>query len=272
MGNTYELYGVGVDAKTIHGEDVGVLTAIIYMAPSDLSGRLNVCAYASDGCRGACLYWAGHGILATVQAARTRKTLFFADDLTGYMAALVRDSFKLRRAAKRRAMIAAARLNGTSDLPYERIPVVIDGVRYPNIMTAFPDITFYDYTKAPYHKRPAHKLPSNYSLTMSRSETNEADCLEALAHGRNVAIPFAVKRGQALPATWHGYEVIDGDRADVRFADPIGVVVGLRAKGQGIGDTSGFVVTVSTTVADVRPNSTAAFMTWEETSTIRAAS
>ena len=244
MGSSYKLFGVGTDAKTVHGEEFGVLTAVIYLAPSDVSERLNVCAYASDGCRAACLYTAGRGAFTPTQSARIRKTLLFADNREAYMAALVADCIRLEAEAKRRAMIPAARLNATSDLPWERIAVDRDGVRYPNIMTAFPGITFYDYTKYPYAKRPASALPENYTLTMSRSETNEAECMVALANGRNVAIPFAVKRGQPLPSTWRGWPVIDGDRSDVRFADPIGCIVGLRAKGQGIGDASGFIVSV----------------------------
>jgi len=34
-----------------------------------------------------------------------------------------------------------------------------------------------------------------------------------------------------LPKSFNGYEVIDGDASDARWADPFGVVVGLRAKG-----------------------------------------
>jgi hypothetical protein len=36
--------------------------------------------------------------------------------------------------------------------------------------------------------------------------------------------------------------VIDGDRTDLRFLDPSGVIVGLYAKGNAKKDTSGFVV------------------------------
>ena len=36
--------------------------------------------------------------------------------------------------------------------------------------------------------------------------------------------------------------MIDGDVSDVRFNDPKGVIVGLRAKGDAKKDTSGFVI------------------------------
>ena len=44
-------------------------------------------------------------------------------------------------------MQPAVRLNGTSDLPWEAYPVCIDGTTYPNVMAAFPDVAFYDYSK-----------------------------------------------------------------------------------------------------------------------------
>jgi hypothetical protein len=49
------------------------------------------------------------------------------------------------------------------------------------------------------------------------------------------------RRKGPLPVTWFDREVIDGDVHDFRFLDPQGVVVGLRAKGTAIRDTSGFV-------------------------------
>jgi hypothetical protein len=47
-----------------------------------------------------------------------------------------------------------------------------------------------------------------------------------------------------LPETYLGLPVIDGDQSDLRFLDPQGVIVGLKAKGKGKHDTSGFVVQV----------------------------
>ncbi len=66
-----------------------------------------------------------------------------------------------------------------------------------------------------------------------------------LQQGFNVTVVFAVKKGEPLPKTWNGYRVIDGDIHDLRFLDPEGVVVGLRAKGRAKKTTpvtNGFVV------------------------------
>jgi hypothetical protein len=55
--------------------------------------------------------------------------------------------------------------------------------------------------------------------------------------GGNVAVVF-----DELPKTYLGYEVINGDDTDLRFLDKKGVVVGLKAKGKGKYDKTGFVV------------------------------
>jgi hypothetical protein len=234
------ILSVGNDAKTVKGEKLGYLTGIQYLAPAMNSGFVDLCKYKSAGCEIACLFTAGRGVFASVQSARVERTRRFVYDKAAYMAALVTETEALVRKAARQSLIPAVRLNGTSDIPWERVPVTVDGVRYVNIMALFPTVQFYDYTKYPMHTRPT--LPANYHLTMSRSETNERDALQALAAGRNAAVVFAVKRGQPLPATWHGWPVIDGDLSDVRFDDPVGVVVGLRGKGQARNDTSDFVV------------------------------
>jgi hypothetical protein len=53
----------------------------------------------------------------------------------------------------------------------------------------------------------------------------------------NIAAVF-----KTVPATYMGLPVIDGDETDLRFLDPKGVIVGLKAKGKAKKDTSGFVI------------------------------
>ena len=88
----------------------------------------------------------------------------------------------------------------------------------------------YDYTK---HLDRAvavanGKLPSNYHLTFSRSEnTSDATVRDLLKRGVNVAVVY----WKELPQEdFGGFEVINGDETDLRFADPIGKVVGLKYK------------------------------------------
>ena len=61
--------------------------------------------------------------------------------------------------------------------------------------------------------------------------------MKALELGYNVSIVF-----DKLPETWNGYKVINGDESDVRFLDPQAVVIGLKAKGKGKKDETGFVI------------------------------
>jgi hypothetical protein len=230
--------------KTLKGEDAGYLTAILHLAPHTLSGR-NVCAF-EDSCAAPCLNTAGHGGIALdemglnpVQVARIRRTRFFSSDRRGFMAALVHEISLHVARAERHGLKPAVRLNGTSDLPWERIRC--EGT--PNVFSRFPGVQFYDYTKAPLRVRSRALEIPNYSLcySLAVSERNHGYAREALSAGLNVAAVFSTRRGQPLPASFWGRPVIDGDLTDLRFLDPRGVIVGLRAKGNAISDTSGFV-------------------------------
>jgi hypothetical protein len=129
-------------------------------------------------------------------------------------------------------------LNGTSDLSFEKYEVVRNGQLFRNIFAAFPDVQFYDYTKILGRKV---KDISNYHLTFSAADGNDADVLRAIAEGLNVATVFGLKKTEAMPETYNGRPVFNGDESDLRFLDPKGVVVGLYAKGKAKKDTSGFV-------------------------------
>ena len=97
------------------------------------------------------------------------------------------------RKAQRENLTPAIRLNGTSDIVWERTPVVIDGVKIAsNIMELFASVQFYDYTKYPLAKRAL--LPNNYDLTFSRSESNQPDVIENLSNNRRVAVVFDTKK------------------------------------------------------------------------------
>lgn len=229
--------------KTAKGEGYGYFTAILHLAPASLSGR-NVCAHATDGCKAACLNTAGRGGIALdadglngIQVARIRRTRWFTRDRVAFMVRLVRDIETHCKRAAAHGLKPAVRLNGTSDLPWENIPCG----DFPNIFARFPEVRFYDYTKVPARLRRRAMGTPNYALTFSLAESNDAHALDAMAAGLNVAAVFAVRKGQPLPATYYGRPVIDGDLTDLRFTDPAGVIVGLRAKGRAIGDTSGFV-------------------------------
>jgi hypothetical protein len=111
----------------------------------------------------------------------------------------------------------AIRLNGTSDLPWEKIRAT----HARNLMEQFPSVQFYDYTKIP-----GRTTPDNYHLTFSEDEHNLDQCLAWLARGGNVASIF----DGPMPSHHLGYPVVDGDAHDLRFLDPTPSVIGLKLK------------------------------------------
>ncbi len=246
------LLNIDNNAKTIKGQKVGVMTGVLYLAPSTLSGR-NVCPMASKGCIAACLNTAGRGGMNITQAARIKKTNYLHDDRRAFMEQLVKDIKSLQRRAAKRDLTPAVRLNGTSDLPWEKYGVTIDGVRYASLMAAFSGVQFYDYTKIPKrakayasgHTIGGRAWPSNYHITFSLSEINESVAADVLRAGASVAVVFGgdlpmdyMLRSEATG--WERAAVVNGDEHDVRFRDR-GVIVGLKAKGRARHDASGFV-------------------------------
>jgi hypothetical protein len=228
------LLNLDANAKTVKGQKKGFKTAILYLAPVKLSG-FQVCPMASKGCAAACLNTAGRaGVFKAIEKARIAKTQFYFRNRDAFMAQLVGEISRFVAKTRREGFEPVVRLNGTSDILWER--VAVQGA--PNIMALFPDVTFYDYTKHIPSKRA--NLPTNYHLTYSYSDDPAAAdrAAEALAMGWNVAVVFR----NALPARYGLYRVVNGDESDLRFADDRGVVVGLKAKGRAKTDTSGFVV------------------------------
>lgn len=238
MNKAPKLLSVAADAKTIKGEKKGYLTGVLYLAPHTLSGY-QVCPMASAGCRLACLYTAGRGIYNNTQQSRIAKTKRFHEDREAFMIQLVNEIDAVIRKANRESLIPVIRLNGTSDLPWEKIKVVRKGVEYASIMEAFPQVQFYDYTKI-LGRSKAISL-SNYNLTFSLAEDNDKRAQDAIQQGYNVAVVMRVGRKEAKPVTWSGLPVHDGDETDLRFLDPPSHIVALFPKGKARKDTSGFV-------------------------------
>jgi hypothetical protein len=232
------------NTKTIKGEKLGVKTAILYLAPGSLSGT-NLCPFASEGCLSACLYTAGMGIFSNVQASRKKKTRLFLDNRKAFIEMLKKDIVSHIRKSKKENMVPAIRLNGTSDVAWENEK----GFDGKNLMESFPNVQFYDYAKSPFRALKFAKggeLPTNYHLTFSRSESNQ-EWVDKMPIGIPIAMVFSTKKGEALPLEYQGRLVIDGDETDARFLDPIfksgkGTIVGLRSKGSGKQDKSGFVI------------------------------
>lgn len=230
--------------KILKGISQGYNTYILHLAPTDLSGY-NTCPKATVGCKAACLNTAGRGgmfkrgeFTNVIQEARKRKTRMFFEQRVEFMKLLVADIELGIKQSKRMNLTPVFRLNGTSDLSFEKYEVIRSGQLFRNVFAAFPEVQFYDYSKILGRKV---KDIANYSLTFSAADGNDTDVLRAIAEGLNVATVFGIKKTEPMPETYNGLPVFNGDESDLRFLDPKGVVVGLYAKGKAKKDTSGFV-------------------------------
>ena len=204
------------------------LTFILYLRPFNTK----ICPFQNVAkCKNACLNTAGlGGVYPSIQKARQRKTDLFLNDRNEFMRQLFEDLTKIERYCTNKGKVGAVRLNGTSDIQWELIKV--NGL---NVFDTFQNITFYDYTKHPNRKISHIK---DYSLTWSYSEANKKYSNYFDTVPNNSAVVFRDK----LPETFKGKKVINGDLTDLRFLDPVNVIVGLKAKGKAKKDYSGFVI------------------------------
>jgi len=213
--------------KIQKGTKLGYLSFILHLAPSTLSGK-NTCPKATPGCIAACLNTAGRGGMFkkgettnAIQKARIRKTKQYFDEREQFLADLEADIRKAIKFAAKQGLTPVFRLNGTSDLSVEKW----------GIIEKFPTVQFYDYTKV-LGRKVAH-LP-NYHLTFSKADGNDADVAEALLQGMSVVAVY-----DEIPAG-----VPSADETDLRFLDPKGIMLGLKAKGRAKKDYSGFVIRI----------------------------
>ena len=217
--------------KIQKGTKLGYLSFILHLAPADLSGN-ETCPKRTAGCTAACLNTAGRGGMFkrgentnTIQKARIRKTVSFFFDRAQFMYDLYKDIQKAIKFAEKQGLIPVFRLNGTSDLSWEKYDM-LPGL---NVFECFPTVQFYDYTKVLGRKVAGY---SNYHLTFSKADGNDADVAKALAQGLSVVAVY-----DEIPAG-----VPSADETDLRFLDPKGIMLGLKAKGRAKKDYSGFVI------------------------------
>ena len=113
-----KLLNIDNNAKTVKGQKNGYKTAILYLAPSSQSG-FNVCPQASQGCKKACLYTAGHGAFNNVQQGRINKTRWYIQDRETFIDQLDKEIKNHIKNSEKNGFIPCVRLNGTSDIAWE---------------------------------------------------------------------------------------------------------------------------------------------------------
>lgn len=229
-------------AKAVKATKYGYLNGIHYMAPHNIAAAGNLCPKATPGCMALCLgMYSGQASMVkdlehgtnSVRDSRIAKARLFMAERELYLRQLEKQIAKLVAKANKAGLKPCVRLNGSTDIAFENMRYGPDRL---SLIERFHNVQFVDYTKIA--SRLA-KAPANLSLTLSRAENNEQECIKALANGHNIAIVFA----GPLPQTWNGFPVVNGDLHDLRHLDPKGHVIGLSPKGtKAKNDTSGFVV------------------------------
>ena len=220
--------------KVIKGNKLGFRTAILYLAPANMSGQ-NVCAMAALAlCIEPCLNTSGRGAMTGTQMSRLRKTLFWFQYREEAIAMIKAEIAGFEKRAAKQGWTLLVRLNGTSDIAWER----------HGIIQAYPNVQFYDYTKLANRRN----IPANYDLTFSYSGAPAfmPQVRIAIGNGMRIAAVFRtraiVESILAKNETFMGMQVVDGDDTDIRHLDPAHCVTALYAKGKAKRDQSGFVV------------------------------
>lgn len=231
-GQVKTLLSIDTNAKTVKGQSKGYLTGILYLAPYTVAnGKDNLCPNAENaGCSEACLYSAGRGKFNNVQQSRINKTNLWLNDKETFFNILIKDINKLIKKADKLGLVPCVRLNGTSDIVWQK--ELFNGL---TIFEYFPDLQFYDYTKIP------QKVEfDNYHLTFSYSQAS-SKYQSSIEKAYRLGMSFAVVFFNKFPNIFLGREVINGDENDLRFLDKPKTVIALKAKGSARKDSSGFV-------------------------------
>jgi hypothetical protein len=201
------------------------LVYTIYLSPARMSGY-EVCPMRTPECTALCLNESGRNRyldmkLNRINKSRIKKTQLFFENRDFFVTWVIKEIMRYQKQAKKRGYRFSVRLNNTSDIS----PELFRTIDNENILNWFPDVQFYDYTKVFNRSRLLKKYP-NYDLTFSYDGHNMDDCIEILDRGiGRVAMVF-----DNVPTEYKGFKVIDGDKYDMRYLDPKGVIVGLKYK------------------------------------------
>ncbi|MAG24480.1 hypothetical protein CMI47_02775 [Candidatus Pacearchaeota archaeon] len=236
---------LGDSEKSKSSIKVKVLSKVVYLSPAWESGMV-MCPHFGI-CGKTCIGHSSGRMPGSVQRRnRLVKTLLWKLYPKFFLQKLQAEAFNLQVLAAGKGLTAAIRLNGSSDVRWERY----------GLMESFPSISWYDYTKIPLKNRGRKgELPANYHLTFSMDEDPASwECAyRYLEKSQNVAIVIAAswstsskeakKAAEAVVKRGYigGFPVISGDDHDARFKDVSGHFIALRAKGLAAHDSAGFV-------------------------------
>jgi hypothetical protein len=232
---------LGSSTKIEKGERLGVLSSVMYLAPSDSAAimrhgkRLNVCPNATKYCRSACLgLTSGRMRFKSNFNSRLWKSALFFTDSSLFMEILEHEIKVKAIQAKAQNKICAIRLNGTSDIPF---------VTTYNLAARFKDIQFYEYTKNPTTIERYKGTHKNYHLTYSANSAAISPKISKLALDKGLSVAAIVNKPPVceqskidlscmiLGSFRYGTYIENGDASDARFLDAPNSIVYLMIKG-----------------------------------------
>ena len=206
----------------------GLTMATAREASAYVQGDWNACRGATPACIFGCVgSQTGQGRLSSSEIARIGRTLAMLANLDVFLGLLNHEIERLEASATRKGALLAFRANVAQDCAELAGYLAQRHIR----------VRFYDYTAITSNVR-RHDLVRR---VYSRKDGRTALTLKMLDQGHGVCVVFDVPdkardedgNKLPLPATWEGYDVIDGDIDDLWFtrapkAGPF--VVGLRVK------------------------------------------
>ena len=242
---------LSVNPKT---EKSKIKTFLLHLAPSKQSGIINVCPNALN-CAKLCLHHSGNPLYYSSKIkSRINKTYAYSESPNDFINLLILNIIRNLRKYKD----IAIRLNGTSDILWENIPLFIDASLsnfifekfnyyissgyYENIFEVFKNesyLRFYDYTKMKRDYNLIRKY-NNYHITFSfdgaSNEKNIELSYDAMENSVNIASVINIKKSEYIPNEFKSYvfnktfKCFDGDDDDMRFNDPLNHLILLRFK------------------------------------------
>ena len=220
-----KILGIDNNAKTIKGRKKQYSTAIIYLAPSNASGVTNTCTSASKECRKACLFTSGRGRMSPIQEARINKTKFLVNDEETFLRQLWKETEQSYQTIKQKGFDTVRTSQRHKRFALGELPI-----GRAKHLPSFPRPAILRLHKTSKQGRclcqwkVAEQLPFDILAQRKHQRRHRA---RPSQRGVNVAVVY----WKHLPETdFGGFEVINGDENDLRFADPLGKVVGLKYK------------------------------------------
>jgi len=219
------LIKVNASSKIVKGLKLNIYTGVLYLASHTMVSSKTICPNAiRNGCHKDCLVSSGMLGMKTQQLAMISRTLYYLNFKKEFLDQL---RLEITKGFKKHGDSFAVRLNGTSD------------INWKNIVSEFPHIQFYDYSKS--KNMIVKNKNKNHHYTFSGSmysQYSRGQLKQAIDEGLNVAIAFNTantkKDTLKIPAKLYNKTLVDFDNTDVRFKDKQGSLGYLKRKGSNI--------------------------------------